>query len=159
LGRSDLELVLLSCDEVSETWERFDLIEKKHGDKKKGEDGVDPNLVEYGFNKRRTIQIGTHRDVPDRRPDTCRAQDYYNDRITHSLPDTSIIICFVNEEFFALTRTISSVMKASASYLIREIILVDDGSDVPWLFEPLETYLKVTYVLFKNVLVVYITSK
>ena len=135
------------------------MIEKKHGDKKKGEDGVDPNLVEYGFNKRRTIQIGTHRDVPDRRPDTCRAQDYYNDRITHSLPDTSIIICFVNEEFFALTRTISSVMKASASYLIREIILVDDGSDVPWLFEPLETYLKVTYVLFKNVLVVYITSK
>ena len=145
LGRSGLELVLLSCDKAFGVWERFDLIDRKKIDKKGGDDKVDPNLVEYGFNKRRTIQIGTSRDVPDRRPKTCRSQDYYNDQITHNLPDTSIIICFVNEEFFALMRTISSVVKASTSSLIREIILVDDGSDAPWLFEPLETYLKMTY--------------
>ena len=42
---------------------------------------------------------------------------------------TSVIICFVNEEWFALLRTIHSVIDGSPPELIHEIILVDDGSD------------------------------
>jgi len=143
LGRTEHDLVLLSCDElVDQKWQRFELIQDKSN--KQGQ-VANPNLVEYGFNKKRTIQIGASRVVPDKRPETCLDRDYYDEHITHHLPDTSIIICFVNEEFFALMRTISSALHASPRYLIREVILVDDGSDVPWLLEPLEQYLEKTY--------------
>jgi polypeptide N-acetylgalactosaminyltransferase len=45
------------------------------------------------------------------------------------LPSASIIICFYNEEFNALFRTVSSIMYLTPEYFLEEIILVDDMSE------------------------------
>lgn len=133
LGASTQDmLTLVLCDDRAPSWETVDLVE--HVAPK------DLNFRDFGFNKKRTIQIGPSRSVPDKRPSTCKMQTYYAP--TSRLPTASIIICFVNEEFFALMRTVNSVIRNSPEGLVREIILVDDGSDVPWLAEPLEAYIE-----------------
>lgn len=56
----------------------------------------------------------------------CRClQKHYPTR----LPSASIVICFHNEEFNALLRTVSSVMKLTPYRVLEEIILVDDMSE------------------------------
>ena len=55
----------------------------------------------------------------------CRKKTY-----PAKLPTASIIICFHNEEFSALFRTLSSIMTLTSQYILEEIILVDDMSDL-----------------------------
>lgn len=47
-----------------------------------------------------------------------------------ALPSASVVICFFNEAFSALLRTIHSVLDRSPTYLLHEIILVDDHSEL-----------------------------
>uniref|UniRef100_A0A8C7X339 Glycosyltransferase 2-like domain-containing protein n=1 Tax=Oryzias sinensis TaxID=183150 RepID=A0A8C7X339_9TELE len=47
-----------------------------------------------------------------------------------ALPSASVVICFFNEAFSALLRTVHSVLDRTPAYLLHEIILVDDQSEL-----------------------------
>ncbi|KAH9513195.1 Polypeptide N-acetylgalactosaminyltransferase 5 [Bulinus truncatus] len=89
----------------------------------------------HEYNEYVSGQISTQRDIPDFRNDKCKQKSYLDD-----LLKASIIICFYNEAWSVLLRTIHSVLTRSPPHLVAEIILVDDFSDREILQEPLENY-------------------
>lgn len=56
----------------------------------------------------------------------CKETDRYLD----DLPPTDVIICFHNEAWSVLLRTVHSVLDRSPAHLIGHVILVDDFSDM-----------------------------
>ncbi|XP_034021215.1 polypeptide N-acetylgalactosaminyltransferase 11, partial [Thalassophryne amazonica] len=67
----------------------------------------------------------------------CRDQVY-----PLALPSASVVICFFNEAFSALLRTVHSVLDRTPPALLHEIILVDDHSDLEELKEDLDRYVR-----------------
>ena len=59
-----------------------------------------------------------------------------------NLPSASIIICFHNEAWSTLLRTVHSVLNRTAENLVHEIILVDDHSSLETLKDELQNYVK-----------------
>ncbi|KAI1237412.1 hypothetical protein IHE44_0014680 [Lamprotornis superbus] len=66
----------------------------------------------------------------------CSEQQVHDD-----LPSTSIIMCFVDEVWSTLLRSVHSVLSRSPPHLVEEIILVDDFSTKEYLKEQLDTYM------------------
>ncbi|KAM4874643.1 inactive polypeptide N-acetylgalactosaminyltransferase-like protein 5 [Thomomys bottae] len=96
------------------------------------------DVLKYGFNANLSRRLGIIREVPDTRDKKCFQKKYP----THLLT-ASVVICFHNEEFNALLRTVSSVLYLTPPYFLREIILVDDRSEYDDLQDKLEHRLKV----------------
>ncbi|XP_052234412.1 polypeptide N-acetylgalactosaminyltransferase 13-like [Dreissena polymorpha] len=82
-------------------------------------------------------KIPLNRMVPDSRFDGCRSVTYEND-----LPTASIIIPFFDEWPSILLRTIYSIVNRTPRKLLKEIILVDDGSQMKELKSKLDAYLE-----------------
>ncbi|KAK6165372.1 hypothetical protein SNE40_022312 [Patella caerulea] len=97
------------------------------------------------FNQYASDMISTRRTLPDPRDDECKSIVYKD-----NLPDTSVIICFVDEGWSTLLRTVHSVLDRSPPHLIREVILVDDFSSFEHLKLPLEKY----FIGYKKVKIV-----
>eukprot|EP00088_Acartia_fossae_P040441 TRINITY_DN4212_c0_g1_i10.p1 TRINITY_DN4212_c0_g1~~TRINITY_DN4212_c0_g1_i10.p1 ORF type:complete len:587 (-),score=55.18 TRINITY_DN4212_c0_g1_i10:770-2530(-) len=78
---------------------------------------------DHAFNVLVSRRIGRVRDLPDTRHQTCHNKTYDED-----LPTVSVIICFYNEHLDTLVRSVESVLRRTPSHLLKEIILVNDGS-------------------------------
>uniref|UniRef100_G8JLT5 polypeptide N-acetylgalactosaminyltransferase n=1 Tax=Xenopus tropicalis TaxID=8364 RepID=G8JLT5_XENTR len=89
------------------------------------------------FNVYLSDLIPLDRAIQDTRPEGCSNQLIHDD-----LPTTSIIICFIDEVWSTLMRSVYSVLNRSPEHLIKEIILVDDFSTRDYLKEKLDTYVK-----------------
>ncbi|CAF2632696.1 unnamed protein product [Rotaria sp. Silwood2] len=100
---------------------------------KKYEEGFENNA----FNEYVSDLISYHRSLPDVRDPDCRKIDYGPISVT-----ASIIMCFHNEGWSVLIRSIHSIIDRSPSHLLKEIILVDDFSDMEHLKKPLDDYIK-----------------
>lgn len=69
--------------------------------------------------------ISVNRSLPDMRHRKCREEVYQP-----VLPATTVIVCFHNEAWSVLIRTVHSILNRSPPHLIHDIILVDDFSDM-----------------------------
>ncbi|KAK3603109.1 hypothetical protein CHS0354_027893 [Potamilus streckersoni] len=78
-----------------------------------------------------------NRRIPDSRPTGCKSLTYPTD-----LPTTSIVIPFYNEWPSILLRTVCSILDRTPSHLLKEIILVDDASDMQTLKKEFEQKIK-----------------
>ncbi|KAL6725440.1 hypothetical protein Aduo_007492 [Ancylostoma duodenale] len=66
----------------------------------------------------------------------CLTEKYHED-----LPDTSIIVCFHNEAWSTLLRTVHSILERTPGKLLKELILVDDFSNMSYTKELLSRYM------------------
>ncbi|XP_076167807.1 polypeptide N-acetylgalactosaminyltransferase 9 isoform X1 [Ptiloglossa arizonensis] len=98
---------------------------------------VDDGWLNNAFNQYVSDLISVHRTLPDPRDPWCKEPGKY----LKELPPTAVIICFHNEAWSVLLRTVHSVLDRSPEHLIQEIILVDDYSDMPHLQRQLEDYM------------------
>ncbi|XP_034948570.1 putative polypeptide N-acetylgalactosaminyltransferase 9 isoform X2 [Chelonus insularis] len=98
---------------------------------------VDDGWMNNAFNQYVSDLISVHRSLPDPRDEWCKQPGRYRE----DLPPTAVIICFHNEAWSVLLRTVHSVLDRSPEHLIQEIILVDDFSDMPHLKRQLLDYM------------------
>lgn len=97
----------------------------------------DTGYHRHAFNVLISTRLGFHRDLPDTRDSQCRAKVY-----PPALPSASVVICFFNEAFSALLRTVHSVLDRTPAVLLHEIILVDDHSELDELKDELDRYIR-----------------
>ena len=87
---------------------------------------IDVGWKNNAFNQYASDIISLHRTLPDPRDQWCKAEG----RFLSDLPTTSVIICFHNEAWSTLLRTVHSVLDRSPTHLVKEVVLVDDASDM-----------------------------
>ena len=79
----------------------------------------------YAFNTLVSSRLSLHREIPDTRHRACRNLTYPTE-----LPKASVIICFYREDTSTLLRTIHSVIDRSPPQALKEVILVNDQTDI-----------------------------
>merc|ERR1719282_2092845 len=98
---------------------------------------IDKGWLNNAYNEYVSDLISVHRSLPDLRDEWCKAPE----RHLKTLPQTSVIVCFHNEAWSVLLRTVHSILNRSPDELLQEIILVDDASNMDHLMEDLENYM------------------
>lgn len=100
---------------------------------------IDLGWKNHAFNQYVSDLISVHRSLPDLRNEWCKAPDRYLP--VNKMSATSVIICFHNEAWSTLLRTVHSVLNRSPADLLHEIVLVDDASDMDHVKEELDRYM------------------
>ncbi len=97
----------------------------------------------FAFNSLVSRRLGLRREqgLPDTRHPECRKKEEEG-RPVEGLPSASVVICFYHEELEVLLRTVYSVLDRTPRSLLKEIILVNDHSDIDITSE-IEQHLKV----------------
>uniref|UniRef100_A0A182QDG7 Ricin B lectin domain-containing protein n=1 Tax=Anopheles farauti TaxID=69004 RepID=A0A182QDG7_9DIPT len=90
-----------------------------------------------GFNALLSDKISVNRSIADLRHPGCKLRTYPN-----QLPLASVVVPFYEEHWTTLLRTIHSVLNRSPSHLLKEVIIVDDGSTKEFLHGKLEDYVQ-----------------
>ncbi|EDV55898.1 polypeptide N-acetylgalactosaminyltransferase 1 isoform X1 [Drosophila erecta] len=105
------------------------------------------------LNEELSEQLSYNRSVGDHRNPLCAKQRFD----FGSLPTASVVIIFFNEPYSVLLRTVHSTLSTCNEKALKEIILVDDGSDNVELGAKLDYYVrtripagKVTILRLKN---------
>jgi len=70
----------------------------------------------------------------------CKSIEYPKD-----LPTASVVIVFKNERWSPVLRTVYSVLNRSPKHLLKEVILVDDQSDIGKEKKTIEFYFTVVF--------------
>lgn len=106
------------------------------------------------LNEELSEQLSYNRTVGDHRNPLCKKQEYDD---PSTLPTASVVIIFYNEPYSVLVRTVHSTLNTCNQQALKEIILVDDGSDNTELGRKLDHYVstrlppgKVTILRLKN---------
>lgn len=102
------------------------------------------DIALLSLNEELSVHLSYHRTVPDPRHPECREKEQYYLSRRDKYPTTSVVIVFFDEPYSVLIRTVHSVLDTVTSKpeLLHEIILVDDGSDLPQLGPKLDYYIK-----------------
>lgn len=90
----------------------------------------------HAFNLLVSDKISIHRSLIDYRNGKCKLKKYPVD-----LPTTSVIICFHNEAWSTLLRTVHSTINRTPPKYLTEIVLVDDASNRDELKQRLDDYI------------------
>ncbi|NXC14000.1 GLT15 acetylgalactosaminyltransferase, partial [Corythaeola cristata] len=93
-------------------------------------------LETHGFNEALSERISLRRELPEVRHPLCLQQEYDS-----SLPTASVIICFHDEAWSTLLRTVHSIMDTVPKASLKDIILVDDLSQQGPLKSALSEYI------------------
>ncbi|KAI3358485.1 hypothetical protein L3Q82_014900, partial [Scortum barcoo] len=80
-------------------------------------------VQKYGFNEVVSERISLHRRLPEARHPECLGEQY-----SESLPSASVVICFHDEAWSTLLRTVHSVLDTAPKQHLQEVLLVDDLS-------------------------------
>lgn len=142
---------------------RLDLQKQRAG---LGDDGVAVHLngaaktrgekiyKKIALNEELSEQLSYNRTVGDHRNPLCLHQQYDD---PSTLPTASVVVIFFNEPYSVLIRTVHSTLNTCNHQALKEIILVDDGSDNAELAGKLDHYVrtrlpngKVTILRLKN---------
>lgn len=82
---------------------------------------------QYGFNLKKSNEMGLVRPTRDLRNAQCQARQYPE---VSALPKASVIIIFFNEALSTLLRNVMMVFNLTPEELLGEVLLVDDHSDL-----------------------------
>ncbi|CAF1233072.1 unnamed protein product [Adineta ricciae] len=96
---------------------------------------LDAVMKKEFFNLRASDKISLWRSIPDTRDSMCKSVEYPPD-----LPTASVVIVFKNERWSPVLRTVYSVLNRSPKHLLKEVILVDDQSDIEEMGQRLDDY-------------------
>ncbi|KAJ7991531.1 hypothetical protein DPEC_G00284840 [Dallia pectoralis] len=80
-------------------------------------------LHKYGFNEVVSERIPLRRGLPENRDPAC-----LEERFSESLPSATVVICFHDEAWSTLLRTVHSVLDTAPKEHLQEVLLVDDLS-------------------------------
>lgn len=107
---------------------------------KLSEDKMNELINNDGYNSIACSQIALDRSLGNRPAPECLAVSYPD-----QLPTTSVIIIFTDEPVRLILRTVFSVVNRSPPKLLKEVILLDDGSKSESLLSPLDDFVSKTW--------------